>query len=81
MNGPTGKWKSASHRKERAGECGFGGSGIRSGRTAVGTFKRLFVNTGQLGVAHSDFAEAEAGAWSVARAVDLARRIEAALRC
>jgi uncharacterized protein (TIGR02680 family) len=46
--------------------------------SVVGTFK-VFVSTRQLGVAHSDFAEAEAGAWSVARAVDLARRIEAAL--
>jgi uncharacterized protein (TIGR02680 family) len=39
-----------------------------------------FVNTRQLGVAHSDFMEVDSGAWSVARAVDLARRIEAALR-
>jgi uncharacterized protein (TIGR02680 family) len=38
-----------------------------------------FVGTRQLAVAHGDFAATEPGPWSVARAVDLARRIEAAL--
>ena len=46
--------------------------------SAVATFG-VFVNTRQLGVAHSEFVETETGPWSVARAVDLARRIEAAL--
>jgi len=45
---------------------------------AMGTLS-AFVSTRQLGVAHSDLAEAETGPWSVTRAVDLARRIEAAL--
>ncbi len=45
---------------------------------AIGTLS-AFVSTRQLGVAHSDFTEDETGQWSVARAVDLARRIEAAL--
>ncbi len=38
-----------------------------------------FVGTRQLAVAHSDFSELEPGAWSVARAVDLARHVEMAL--
>lgn len=38
-----------------------------------------FVGTRQLSVAHSEFSDVEPGAWSVARAVELARRIEAAL--
>ncbi|MCI0350673.1 MAG: hypothetical protein L0Z53_14715, partial [Acidobacteriales bacterium] len=38
-----------------------------------------FVGTRQLAVAHSDFVVTEPGPWSVARAVELARRIEDAL--
>ncbi len=38
-----------------------------------------FVNTRQLAVAHSELGQTDAGPWSPTRAVDLARRIEAAL--
>jgi len=48
-------------------------------RNAAITGLVAFAGTRQLAVAHSEFSTIEPGQWSVARAVELSRRIEAAL--